>query len=294
MGKHKKDRTPFMLKLVRWGFPKLEAYSPALAHRYFLRIFFTPLKYPVHEKEDKATSYAKLFTLTAADQTVQGYVWGEEGPYVLLVHGWAGRATQFRRFVKPLLRAGFRVIGFDGPAHGRSTGRRTNLFEFRETINRIYEMHGEPSAIIAHSFGGVAVLFAAMHGLPVRKLVNIASPSIGDEVIRTYLKAVNGSWSTGLFFKDYIKRTQGKTFDEFSSLHFVQNLPQPIDMMVVQDENDREVEMPHAEALIEAYPRARLLRTQKLGHTRILKDDDVIRKIVAFITRHEEQPLNNS
>lgn len=294
MGKHKKDKTPFLLKLVRWGFPKLEKYFPALAHRYFLRIFFTPLKYPVPEKEEKAISYTNRFTLTAANQTVQGYIWGEEGPYVLVVHGWAGRATQFRRFVKPLLRAGFRVIGFDGPAHGRSTGRRTNLFEFRETLNRIYEMHGEPSAIIAHSFGGVAVLFAAMHGLRVHKLVNIASPTIGDEVIRTYLKAVNGSWSTGLFFKDYIKRTLGKTFDEFSSLHFVRNLPQPIDMLLVQDENDREVEMRHAEALIAVYPQARLLRTHKLGHTRILKDDEVIRQIVAFIARPEQQPLHNS
>ncbi len=287
MGKHRKDKTPFLLKLVRWGFPRLEKYFPSLAHRYFLKIFFTPLKYPVPEKENKATSFAKTFTLTAANQSVQGYIWGDEGlPYVLVVHGWAGRATQFRRFIRPLLKSGFRVIGFDGPAHGSSTGRRTNIYEFRETLNKIYEIHGEPAAIIAHSFGGVAVLFAAMQGLHVRKLVNIASPSIGDEVIRTYLKAVNGSWSTGLFFKDYIKRTLGKSFDEFSSLHFVKNLPQPIDILLVHDENDREVEIRHAEALMEAYPRAQLMRTHKLGHTRILKDDDVIRRIVAYIIDH--------
>ena len=290
MGKHRKDKTPFLLKLVRWGFPRLERYFPALAHRYFLRIFFTPLKYPVPEKETKAASFAKTFTFSAAEQTIQGYIWGETGPYVLVVHGWAGRATQFRRFVKPLLQEGLRVIGFDGPAHGRSTGKRTNLFEFRETLTRLYEKHGEPTAIIAHSFGGVAVLHAAMHGLRVRKLVNIASPTIGDEVIKTYLKAVNGSWSTGLFFKDYIMRTQGKPFDEFSSLHFVAHLPEPVDILLVHDENDREVEIRHAEALVAAYPHAHLIRTRKLGHTRILKDDQVIRRIITFVADPETLP----
>lgn len=285
MRNHKKDKTPFLLKFVRWMFPKLEKVAPPLAHRYFLKIFFTPLTYPVPEKEQKALQFASPFRFSAANQTIQGYVWGEpHRPYVLFVHGWAGRATQFRRFVKPLTDAGFRVIGFDGPAHGGSTGKRTDIFEFGKTIEKIYQLHGDPEAIIAHSFGGVATLYAAMRGLPVKKLVNIASPTIGDEVIRTYLKAVNGSWKTGLFFKDYILKTQGKPFEEFSSLHFVQNLPAPVEILLVHDENDKEVDIRQAEALANSYKWANLLRTKKLGHTRILKDDHVIRRCVTFIT----------
>lgn len=292
MSKHKKDKTPFLLKFVRWMFPKLEKVAPALAHRYFLRIFFTPLSYPVPEKEKKAVSFAEPFTFSAAGHRIQAYSWGEKDrPYVLLVHGWAGRATQFRRFIKPLLSAGFRVVGFDGPAHGESTGKRTDIFEFYQTIEKLYQSQGEPEAIIAHSFGGVATLYAAMNGLPVKKLINIASPTIGDEVIRTYLKAVNGSWSTGLFFKDYIQKTQGRPFEEFSSLYFVQNLPRPVEILLVHDENDKEVDISHAEKLVNIYHWANLIRTKKLGHTRILRDDQVIRRCVTFIADRSAVPM---
>jgi predicted alpha/beta hydrolase family esterase len=283
----KKDNTPFLLKLVRWFFPRLERFAPPLAHRYFLKIFFTPLKYKTPEKELTAESFARKFSFHAAGKIIQCYEWGQEGaPYVLLVHGWAGRATQFRRFIKPLTISGMRVVGFDGPAHGRSSGKRTSINEFEETLKKMYEVKGEPAGILAHSFGGVAALYSAMRGLKIRRLVNIASPTIGDEVIRTYLNAVNGSWSTGEFFKSYVLKTQGKTFDEFSALHFVKNLPAKIELLLVHDENDREVTIKHAEALLKVYPEAHLIRTRKLGHTRILKDDEVIRRCVTFLRDH--------
>lgn len=280
----RKDHTPFMLKLVRWTFPRVEKLFPPLAHSYFIKIFFTPLRYKTPEKELVAEKFARKFSLEAAGKTIQCYEWGEESaPYILLVHGWAGRATQFRRFIKPLMNSGMRVVGFDGPAHGKSSGKRTSIIEFEETLKKIFAVKGDPKGVLAHSFGGVAALYSAMHGLPVRKLVNIASPTIGDEVIKTYLMAVNGSWSTGEFFKKYVKRTTGKTFDEFSALHFVRHLPANVDLLLVHDENDKEVSIRQAEALLKAYPYAHLIRTKKLGHTRILKDEEVIRRIVTFL-----------
>jgi pimeloyl-ACP methyl ester carboxylesterase len=280
----KKDNTPALLRFVRWFFPRLERFAPPLAHQYFLRIFFTPLKYKTPEKELTAEKFAQKFTIAAAGKNIQCYEWGEaKHPYVLVVHGWAGRATQFRRFVRPLLNSDLRMVGFDGPAHGNSSGKRTSIDEFEETMKKIFEVKGVPNAVLAHSFGGVAALYSAMRGLKIDKLVNVATPSIGDEVIKTYLKAVNGSWSTGEFFKSYVLRTQGKTFDEYSSLHFVKHLPHRVDLLLVHDENDKEVPIEHAEALMKVYPFAQLIRTRKLGHTRILKDDEVIRRCVTFI-----------
>lgn len=279
----KKDKTPLPLQFIRWWFPKLERFVPSLAHHFFIRIFFSPLRYTTPPKELKSESFAEKFTLEAAGKRIQGYSWGKQTPYVLVIHGWAGRATQFRRFVIPLQSAGYRVIGFDGPAHGRSEGKKTTILEFEETLAKVYERFGEPAAVIAHSFGGVATLYSMMNGLPVKKLINIASPTIGDEVIRTYLRAVNGSWETGKFFKDYMVKNYGKTFDEYSSLHFVKHLPHPVNLLLVHDEDDKEVRIQHAEELIKAYPDAQLVRTKGLGHTRILKDDEVIGKCVTFI-----------
>jgi pimeloyl-ACP methyl ester carboxylesterase len=286
----KKDNTPLLLKLVRWFFPRLEKFAPPIAHRYFLKIFFTPLRYKTPEKELIAEKFARKFSITVGDKVIQCYEWGDESmPYVLLVHGWAGRATQFRRFIQPLTNSGLRIVGFDGPAHGNSTGKRTSIDEFEKVLRAIYQAKGEPKAVLAHSFGGVAALYSAMNGLRIRKLVNIASPTIGDEVIKTYLNAVNGTWSTGEFFKAFVKKTTGKSFDEFSSLHFVKHLPAWIDLLLVHDENDKEVAIKHAEELIKVYPDAHLIRTKKLGHTRILKDDEVIRRIVTFVRDNSSQ-----
>jgi pimeloyl-ACP methyl ester carboxylesterase len=278
----KKDKTPPLLKIIRWVFPRVEKVAPFLAHRYFIKVFFTPLRYPVPDKEKAMAGEADLFTVHAAGKKIQCYSWGK-GPVVLLVHGWAGRATQFRKFIEALTAAGYRTVGFDGPAHGRSEGKETNIIEFEEALKKIYEITGEPQAIIAHSFGGGAVLFAAMNGLPVKKLINIASPTIGDEIIKTYLKAINGSPATGEFFKSYMLRRFGKNFNEYTSLHVIRHLGQETDLLLVHDENDKEVTLNHAQELKKAYPRARLLITKELGHTRILKDEAVIRDCVTFI-----------
>lgn len=271
-----------MLNIVSWMFPKLESAFPLLAHRFFITIFFTPLNYPVPEKERVLQKEAEKFTLDVSGKKIQCYSWGA-GPVVLLVHGWAGRATQFRKIIYALVRRNYRVVGFDGPAHGHSTGRSTNIQEFEQALIRIYEKLGPPEAIIAHSFGGGAVLYAAMNGLPVKKLINIASPTIGDEIINTYLKTINGSARTGEFFKNYILKKTGKPFEAFTGLYFITRMEQEIDLLLVHDENDEDVPLRHALELMKHYPRATLFKTQGLGHTRILKDEEVIKRCVSFI-----------
>ncbi|HYG03176.1 MAG TPA: alpha/beta fold hydrolase [Chryseosolibacter sp.] len=271
-----------MLRAVRWTFPKVEKVAPFLAHRYFVKIFFTPLRYRVPEKEQVIEKTAEKFHVFVAKKKVQCYSWGS-GPVVLLAHGWAGRATQFRKFIEALTTHGYRVVGFDGPAHGQSDGKSTNVVEFEVAFKRIYEVVGEPEAIICHSFGGGAALFSGMHGLRIKKLINIASPTIADEIIRTYLRAINGSWETGKFFKKYILKSYGKSFEEFTALHFISNLTQQIDILLVHDEDDEEVTLDHAKELIRRYPQAQLFQTKGLGHTRILKDDAVISRVVTFI-----------
>ncbi|MCX7638537.1 MAG: alpha/beta hydrolase [Cyclobacteriaceae bacterium] len=283
MSRKKKDKTPPALRFIRWLFPRLERWARPLANKLFVKIFFTPLNYPYPEKEKKAIRYAKQFTFRAAGKNLQGYKWGDSEKYVLVVHGWAGRATQFRRFIKPLLKEGFSVVGFDGPAHGRSEGKLTNIREFEEALNKLFELQGVPHAIIGHSFGGAAVIFAAQHGLHVKKLVAIATPTVGDWIIDTYLRAINGSEQTKQWFKQYVLRTYGKPFDAFTASHAIQHLRYPMDLLLVYDKDDQEVAPAHAHRLKELYPPAKLLITSGLGHTRILKDSRVIAWVTDYI-----------
>ena len=279
----KKVKVPAALRIVRWWFPKLEKYASPLALRLFVQLFFTPLHYGFPSQEIEWIKKSRRSSFDVNGKKIEIYSWGEEDkPFILFIHGWAGRATQFYNFFPSFKAAGFRVIAFDGPAHGKSEGKQTNILEFEKTLKKLMERYGKPVGAIAHSFGGVAMLMAAANGLSISKLINIGTPSIGDKIIQTFLKAVNGNWSTAEQFKRYMVKKYGRSFDEFSGQHFIPQVKN-LDLLLIHDENDKDVSIEHAERVIELYPRAQLHRTTGLGHTRILKDEDVIRTSLRFI-----------
>lgn len=283
----KKIKVPIALRVVRWWFPRLEKYVPSLATRLFVQLFFTPLHYGFPAIEMQWVKKSKRTYSIVNGRKVWEYSWGEEDkPYVLFVHGWAGRGTQFQFFFPFILEAGFRIVAFDGPAHGKSDGKQTNIAEFEEALKQLIKNRGVPRAAITHSFGGIATLMGISNGLPIRKLINIGSPSIGDEIIRTFLREVNGSWAIATFFKQYMIKKYGRSFNEFSGEYFIRKI-QHLDLLLVHDENDKDVPIIHAERILELYPNAKMYRTRGLGHTRILKDEGVIKVCVQFIGQEE-------
>lgn len=285
----KKSKTPFALRLIPTIFPWLEKLTPGIANSFFAYLFFKPIGYPTPEKELKSESYAQKFILSVNGMRIQCYQWGNAPKTILLVHGWAGRATQFRRFIKPLLSQGYQVIGFDGPAHGKSSGKSTHINEFLTVIQALENRYKKLDAIIAHSFGGVASLYAIAEGLSVKTLVNIASPTIADEIINTSLRTIGGSAKTGQAFKEFILRKYGKPFEEYSALAFIKHVPSDFNLFLIHDEDDREVEMKQPDALINIYPKGKIYKTSGLGHTRILRDNEVIRQAVTFIGQHSSE-----
>ncbi|CAN5295155.1 alpha/beta hydrolase [soil metagenome] len=282
----KRNSEPPLVRVIKWLFPRLEKIAPFITDRIFRLAFIVPARYKSPAKEIAAANEATLSIMVVAGKRVQIYSWGDEShPYVLLVHGWAGRATQFRKFIAPLKQAGYRVIGFDGPAHGKSEGRATSMRGFEESLIKIFAKYSEPEAIVTHSFGGGAVLYAGSRGLKFPTLINIATPYVEEEIFKTYLRALGASSTSMQKFKDHVVKSEGHPFVEFTGSHTIKLLPAPIRLLLIQDEEDTEVPIINAEALLKIYPSATLHRTKGLGHTRILKDDRVILECVAFIRR---------
>lgn len=282
----KKDKAPFALKFIRWAFPKIESIAPAVAHRFFVKLFFTPLNFKTPPNEEEIRQRADKFTITiSGNKKIQCYAWGH-GPVVACVHGWAGRGTQFIKFIEPFNKAGYRIVAFDGPAHGQSEGRTTHLLEFKETLFHLYESIGGIIAIIGHSFGGSAGLYSIRHQLPVKIIVCISNPAIADDIINTYLRKLRASHAAGVFFKEYILRHYGIPFEEFTSLHFIKHVPSDLAVLLVHDKDDKEVNVRNPQKLKELFPAASLYITEGLGHTRILKDEIVVDQCVTFIQHH--------
>jgi pimeloyl-ACP methyl ester carboxylesterase len=279
----KKNKTPWTIRFIAWLFPKLERFAPSLANRYFIYIFFTPFHYTEPEKEKEFLKSAKAFRIVSDGKSIQCYRWGDEGPKLLLVHGWAGRTGQFRKMIPQLVGAGFQVVSFDGPAHGRSEGKQTNIFEFGSVMKELIQAEGEFAGTIAHSFGGVAALYAIANGLRIPKLITIASPTIASQVIHNFRRAINASAKVEKAIDTFLLAKYGKPFSAFTGLHAVTHLTQPLGLLHIQDENDPDVAVENATELKKAYPSTVIHLTKGLGHTRILKDDGVIAVCINFL-----------
>lgn len=265
---------------MAWLFPILEKFLPFVAHRLFVHIFFTPARYPLPEKEQPFVRSAVKTSINFRNRKVQVYQWGSGRP-VLMMHGWMGRATQFRKFIPELNAAGFSIVSFDAPAHGKSEGVKSHLMYFVEVAHLLMKKY-DFEAVIGHSLGGVAGLHLLKENTGSKKLVMIGSPTIADDIIGEFIRRLKASWISGEYFKEYIKKSFGIPFEHFSASHVIKQV-EGLPIYLIYDADDIEVPLKHGEALKKLYPAAEIHVTEGLGHTRILRDDEVIERTLSFI-----------
>ena len=277
-----KVKLPLALRIIQWSYPKIEAIAPSIAHRWFVNLFFSPIRFPIPSHEMDIIQKADRFSVSFDHKTAECYSWGQ-GPVVLFVHGWAGRASQFKSFFVPFTEAGYRVIAFDAPAHGLTKGSKTSIFDFKNSIMEIEKKAGRIEAIVSHSLGGGASLFALSEGLKVKRFISISTPTLAEEIFIEFASRVNASTKSLDYLKVKIHKIFKRPFEHFMADHFVSLLPQPIHWMIIHDEQDKEASIRNSERLIEIYPSATLIKTSGLGHVRVLRDEKVIEECLKFI-----------
>src|SRR5437867_145831 len=122
-----KDRlSRLLVGVVRKGFKLGGQFAPGLAVRAGAWLMTKPKRSqsPAHEMEWLAK--ARSFSVSDGKEQLAVMEWGS-GPAVLFVHGWCSRGLRFSHMIAPLLEAEFKVVVFDAPAHGRSSGSHINI-----------------------------------------------------------------------------------------------------------------------------------------------------------------------
>ena len=106
--------------------------SHKLAVLFSARLFTTPIRFKTPKRElamEESSQKSRLF-IPEITKEIQVLSYGYSDKKVLLAHGWSGRSTQLFMIANRLLEKGYMVISFDGPAHGKSSGTRTNMVEY--------------------------------------------------------------------------------------------------------------------------------------------------------------------
>jgi hypothetical protein len=285
---------PLPLRIMRTVYPVLEKTMPKIAFKIAFHLFFMPIKYKAPKRELPVIAKSTLFDTKINGKRTQFYSWGTPGnPLAIVVHGWMGRASQFYKLIDTLLENNYHVVGFDGPAHGASSGRKTNMYEFTDAINFIAGKYGPIKCAIGHSFGGITILNTIDMGQKIENVVLIATPSIGSDMITQFEEKINASPETGKRFLKEVLDRYDIAFENMCASEIIKRINVDC-LLLVHDENDRDVSIAHSELLKKLKPSAMTHFTKGLGHTRILRNDDVINMITSKIKSNSSKPVINS
>ncbi|WP_371397121.1 alpha/beta fold hydrolase [Fretibacter rubidus] len=118
----------------------------------------------------------------------------QDGPPILLVHGWPELAYSWKNTMGPLAEAGYRVIAYDlrgfgqssAPKDGPSNGaRHYGIANQVSDLEAVMDAYGIDRAVICgHDWGGIIVWHAArMLEARVSGVISICTPHVGQSPV---------------------------------------------------------------------------------------------------------------
>ena len=282
--KNQKNKNTRITKSVVSFGKFLQFIATPLAAEYMFKLFQTPIKHQMPEREQMMYKSAikERLKIAAINKEIQVYKYGYSKKKVLLLHGWSRRGTQLFTIADKLLENRFMVISLDGPAHGFSEGKRTNMTDFIESIKVLQEKYGPFEAAIGHSFGGMTLLKCSQEFLKINKLVVMGTDNdikeiIGDLAIKLQLKSRTANYVLNKLQKQFNNPLE--TLSSEASAKFIH-----IPTLVIHDTDDLVVPVSCAYKIRQNLSQGSLLITHGLGHQRILKDLNVQNQIIEFLT----------
>lgn len=267
--------------MLRLGLKWLGAIAPSAAEELGARMFFTPRRSQRLIAPNVPTP-GNSFRFSFGGWELACWSWGR-GPAVMLVHGWEGYAAQLSHFVEPLIGAGFRVITFDMPAHGSSTGQRLTAFDMAGAIRAVANAFSPLRALVAHSLGGTASIFAMSRGLEVGRVVLLAPAAEPTHFARLLASLLGFSKTRADGMLERIEHRLGMRLSEASVVPLVRAMRAPL--LLMHDPEDPEVPFEQGRAIAEAWPGARLEPLGQMGHRAMLRDPNTIASVAEFIAR---------
>lgn len=282
-------RTIVVLPTLRAGICAALAVAPGWLVRNAARRFITPPDHEHTAPERLALETAKRLSVASSMGQLAAWQFGDrQHPAVIVSHGWGGRGAQFREFVPPLLEAGFQVWMFDHVSHGMSEGKEAPITDFAEGVTTIVhaaEADGATVAgLIGHSLGSAAIGIALRNELQDHaelRVVQIAPPGSLIRYSHFFARMLGLPERVRAAMQWRLEQKIGRKWQEFELPGALDQLQQKA--LVIHDEHDAEVSIDDGLAVARAWPDARFMCTQGLGHRKILRDREVIAATVDFL-----------
>lgn len=281
----------------------LDRIAPRLTTELMLRHFIRPRRRRCDYLAELPAGAQRL-DIAYRGQTLTGWRWGDEGPglcgtedqgpTVLLVHGWEDHCGAMIDLVEPLLQRGFRVVTMDAPGHGLSPAMDTHLLDTGEALAALMEQTGRFDAIIAHSYGAAATsLLLDRQPRWAPDHLTLVSPM---QDIRQHLAIFAGiaglspaAWNR---LQHRVQDQLGQALDGISILSAAARLSSP--GLVIHDRQDPLIPYAVSARLVERWRSAELVATEGLGHRRTLRCGQLAGRIADHIDRHLQASISRA
>ena len=158
-------------------------------------------------------------------------------PAVVVMHGWGGNAALMLPLARPLHEAGYATLFVDARCHGASDDDSfASLPRFAEDTEHAFAWLSaregvDPAriALLGHSVGAGAVLFAASRTPQVAAVVSVAAFSHPAAMMRRWLATKRiPEKPIGRYILDYVQKTIGYRFDDIAPVASIARIRRPV------------------------------------------------------------------
>lgn len=279
-----KIRQRLALTYIRTKYRVLSFLSPRLAARSAFQLFCTQDDREV-QPLPKNFLEAEQLNFSFDGYEIRGYRWNKGGKArAMIIHGFRSSAINFEAYVEPLIGRNFEVLIFDGPAHGRSSGRRMNAIIYRDFIRHVHEQYGPVNAFVAHSLGGLS-LALALASLPHDAHTRVALLAPATETstaMRHFFTLLALNARVQQQFTQLVISLSGMQIAEISVTEAMKNVKATV--LWIHDEVDKVTPLEDAQAVQKAnYPNVIFVTTNGLGHSGLYRNASVQRRVVDFL-----------
>lgn len=212
------------------------------------------------------------------------YTYGTGPKNILLVHGWAGRFTQFNALInafekyQPDFFEEYTVTAFNALAHRGAEGKTTLMPEIASCVAQVSKHVGGVDLAIAHSLGANATMYAAHSlGAPIVRQVLIAPPGRISAMVDIFCSAIGFNKKVHTQIVKNLKAEFGEDFDSFSAPELAPK--NDIPTLVLHDTEDRDTPIALGREVGKQMNKGTYIETSGLGHRRILRDKKVLKQI---------------
>ncbi|MBD3866514.1 MAG: alpha/beta fold hydrolase [Acidobacteria bacterium] len=182
----------------------------------------------------------------------------QDGPVLILVHGWENNAGRLIRFIREFHPLGYNLLAFDARSHGDSSfTAKTTVWSYTEdtlaAIRYVRERNGNDSRIglVGFSIGGGAAINAAAHSAGIRTVLTVGAVAHPLEVMRLTFdrKGVPYIPLVWIFFR-YLELRYNIRFNRIAPVRHIGKVPAPV--FLIHGEDDRIVLPDQSRKLMDA------------------------------------------